>query len=67
MRVVIFFTNFPRLYLSKNSNFKKYLFSSGIKFSKSDNNIKLDGETSSEVYSGLFLGKNCHQEIKKPT
>ena len=60
-----FFYEFSKAVLSKNSNFKKYLFSSGIKFSKSDNNIKLDGEnSSSEVYSGLFLGKNCHQEIK---
>ena len=60
-----FFYNFSKVLISKNSNFKKYLFSSGIKFSKSDDNIKLNGEnSSSEIYSGLFLGKNNHQEIK---
>ncbi len=60
-----FFYDFSRVSLLKKSCFEKYLFSSGIKFNKSDNNIKLNGEnSSSKVYSGLFLGKNNHQEIK---
>ncbi len=60
-----FFYDFSKVSLSKNSCFEKYLFSSGIKFNKSDNNIKLDGEnSSSKIYSGLFLGKNNHHEIK---
>ena len=63
MKVVIFFMNFKK-YCQKILTLKSTIFSSGIKFSKSDNNIKLDGEnSSSEVYSGLFLGKN-NQEIK---
>ena len=60
-----FFYEFSKVQLSKNSNFKKYLFSSGIKFGKFDSNIKLNGTNScSEVYSGLFLGINKHQEVK---
>ena len=60
-----FFYEFSKVQLSKNSNFKKYLFSSGIKFGKFESNIKLNGiNSSSEVYSGLFLGTNKHQEVK---
>ncbi len=60
-----FFYEFSKVKLSKNSNFKKYLFSSGIKFGKFESNIKLNGVNScSEVYSGLFLGVNNHQEVK---
>ncbi len=60
-----FFYEFSKVKLSKNSNFKKYLFSSGMKFGKFESNIKLNGSNScSEVYSGLFLGINNHQEIK---
>ena len=60
-----FFYEFSKVRLSNNSIFKKYIFSSGIKFSKFENNIKLNGSnSSSEIYSGLFLGKNNHQEIK---
>ncbi len=60
-----FFYEYSKVQLSKNSNFKKYLFSSGIKFGKFESNIKLNGtNSSSEVYSGLFLGTNKHQEVK---
>ncbi len=60
-----FFYEFSKVKLSKNSNFKKYLFSSGIKFGKFENNINLEGVNScGELYSGLFLGINNHQEIK---
>ena len=60
-----FFYEFLKVNLSKNSNFKKYLFSSGMKFGKFESNIKLNGMNScGEVYSGLFLGVNNHQEIK---
>ena len=44
---------------------KKYIFSSGIKFNKSENDIELNGEnSSSNIFSGSFLNKNNHQEIK---
>ena len=60
-----FFYEFSKIELLKNSNFKKYLFSSGMKFGKFECNIKLNGmNSSSDVYSGLFLGLNNHQEIK---
>ena len=60
-----FFYDFSKVKLSTNSNFKKYIFSSGIKFNKSESNIELNGVNScGEVYSGLFLNKSNHQEIK---
>ena len=60
-----FFYEFSKVQLSKDSNFKKYLFSSGIKFGKFESNIRLNGTNScSEVYSGVFLGINSHQEVK---
>ncbi len=60
-----FFYEFSKVNLSTNSNFKKYIFSSGVKFCKFENNIKLDGVNSNgEVYSSLFLVDNNHQEIK---
>ena len=60
-----FFYEFSKVQLSKNTNFKKYLFSSGIKFGKFESNIKLNGINScGEVYSGLFLNNNNHQEVK---
>ena len=60
-----FFYDFSKIKLSKSSNFKKYIFSSGIKFNKSDSNIELNGSnSSSKIYSGLFINKNSHQEIK---
>ncbi len=60
-----FFYDFSKVNLSINSNFKKFIFSSGVKFCKFENDIKLGGINScSEIYSGLFLGKNNHQEIK---
>ncbi len=60
-----FFYENLKVKLSKNSNFKKYLFSSGMKFGKFENNIKLNGiNSSSEMYSGLFLRTNSHQEVK---
>ena len=60
-----FFYEFSKVQLSKNTNFKKYLFSSGIKFGKFESDIKLNGTNScGEVYSGLFLANNNHQEVK---
>jgi len=60
-----FFYDFSTVKLSTNSVYKKYIFSSGIKFNKSESTIYLNGENAcSEVYSGLFINKNNHQEIK---
>ena len=61
----IFFYEYSKIKLSNNSNFKKYIFSSGIKFYKSESDVELNGiNSSSQIYSGLFLSKNNHQEIK---
>ena len=60
-----FFYEFLDAKLSTNANFKKYIFSSGVKFCKFENNIQLKGTNScGEVYSGLFLKQHNHQEIK---
>ena len=38
-----FFYDYSKIKLSNNSNFKKYIFSSGIKFYKSESNVELNG------------------------
>ena len=61
-----FFYEFSKAKLSKNSNFKKYLFSSGMKFGKFENNIKLNGMNScGEIYSGLFLEQITIKKLKQ--
>ena len=65
MRVKNFFYECSNIKLSSNANFKKYIFSSGIKFNKSESNVELNGiNSSSKIYSGSFLNKNNHLEIK---
>ena len=60
-----FFYDYSQIKLSSNANLKKYIFSSGIKFNKSESNIELNGiNSSSKIYSGSFLNRNNHQEIK---
>ena len=60
-----FFYDYSQIKLSSKANLKKYIFSSGIKFNKSESNIELNGiNSSSKIYSGSFLNRNNHQEIK---
>ncbi len=60
-----FFYDYSQIKLSTNANLKKYIFSSGIRFNKSESNIELNGiNSSSKIYSGSFLNRNNHQEIK---
>ena len=60
-----FFYDYSQITLSSKANLKKYIFSSGIKFYKSESNIELNGiNSSSKIYSGSFLNRNNHQEIK---
>ncbi len=60
-----FFYDYSKIKLSNNANLKKYIFPSGIKFNKSESNIELNGiNSSSKIYSGSFLNRNNHQEIK---
>ena len=60
-----FFYDYSKIKLSSKANLKIYIFSSGIKFNKSESNIELNGiNSSSKIYSGSFLNRNNHQEIK---
>ena len=51
--------------LATNSNYEKYIFNSGLKLSKLDEEINITGEkVSCAIQSSLFINKDCHQEIK---
>ena len=51
--------------LATNSNYEKYIFNSGLKLSKLDEEINITGEkVSCAIQSSLFMNKDCHQEIK---
>ncbi len=60
-----YFYKYIKSDLEKNSNFKNYLLSSGLKFNKLDIEINLNEENSnSSVFSALNLINKEHQEIK---
>ena len=60
-----FYYNYFDSKLFKDCELKKYIFSSGLKFYKSDENIDLIGQNSDgQFYSGTFLKEKTHQEIK---
>ena len=60
-----FFYKFVNCNISKNSNYEDYIFSSGLKFNKIDEEINIEGEESAcTVQSALFLNLNSHNEIK---
>jgi len=60
-----FFYKFVNCNISKNSNYEDYIFSSGLKFNKVDEEINIEGEESAcTVQSALFLNLNSHNEIK---
>ena len=47
------------------SKYKNYIFTSGVKFKKEDNDIFLNSENSStEIYSASVLKKDEHQEVQ---
>ena len=60
-----FFHKFLKSKLCSNSNYSNFIFSSGLKFNKLDIECNLVGENANcSIFSGLFLKKNEHQEIK---
>jgi len=60
-----FYYKFIKCNLSKSSNYEDYIFSSGLKFNKIDEEINIDGEKANcTIQSALFLDSNVHQEIK---
>ncbi len=60
-----YFYKYLKSDLEKNSNFKNYFLSSGLKFNKLDIEINLNEENSnSSIFSALNLMNNEHQEIK---
>ena len=60
-----FFYKFSENKMQSNSNYSAYIFSSGLKFNKTDMQFNLEGENSDcNIRSALFIDKNHHQEIK---
>ena len=56
---------FLKVLLDKKSNYEDYIFSSGLKFNKTEEDIEINGEEANcIIQSGLFLDSNTHQEIK---
>ena len=59
------FYKFIKGNLKKNSKYEDYIFTSGLKFNKIEEEINIDGEEGScTIQSALFLEKDSHQEIK---
>lgn len=60
-----FFYKFIKTNLNKKSNYEDYIFSSGLKFNKIEEEVDINGKNANCVIkSGLFLNEGCHQEIK---
>ena len=60
-----FFHKFIKNKLCFNSDYSNLIFSSGLKFNKMDIQCDLVGENiKCNIFSGLFLNNNEHQEIK---
>ena len=60
-----FYYKFIKGFLSESSNFEDYIFSSGLKFNRIEEDIDINGENANcSIQSALFLDLDCHQEIK---
>ena len=60
-----FFYKFIKANLSKKSNYDEYIFSSGLKFCRVEEDVDINGEEAKcSIQSSLFLNLNSHQEIK---
>lgn len=60
-----FYYKFIKSVLEEDSNYEDYIFSSGLKFNKIEEDIDINGEKAScTIQSGLFLDEYSHQEIK---
>ena len=60
-----FYYKFMKISLSKESNYEDYIFSSGLKFNKIEEDIDINGENvNCSIQSALFLDLDSHQEVK---
>ena len=60
-----FFYKFTESSLQEKSYYKKYVFSSGLRFNKLEEKVDLKGKFSNcNIQSALFLSSDEHQEIK---
>ena len=60
-----FFYKYIKGELKDRSNYEDYIFSSGLKFNKIEEEINIDGEKANcTIQSGLFLNFDNQQEIK---
>ncbi|MFL2889427.1 MAG: Fe-S cluster assembly protein SufD [Pelagibacteraceae bacterium] len=60
-----FYYKFIDTSIDENSNYENFIFTSGVKFNKIDENICINGEKANcTIQSALLLDLNSHQEIK---
>ena len=60
-----FFHKYIKGHLKQESNYEDYIFTSGLKFNRTEEVINIEGEDSScKIQSALYLDINNHQEIK---
>ena len=60
-----FYYKFVKGSISEKGNYEDYIFSSGLKFNKTEQDIDINGtEANCTIQSGLYLDFNSHQEIK---
>ncbi len=60
-----FFYKFIKIILDNKSNYEDYIFSSGLKFNRIEQEIDINGENAKcNIQAALFLNLDCHQEIK---
>ena len=60
-----FYYKFIKINLSEESNYEDYIFSSGLKFNKIEEDVDINGENANcSIQSALFLDQDSHQEIK---
>ncbi len=60
-----FFYKYIKVKLCDKSNYEEYIFSSGLKFNRIEEEVDIDGENAKcSIQSSLFLNLDSHQEIK---
>ncbi len=60
-----FFYKYVNTFLKKRSNYDNYIFTSGLKFCRVEEDVSINGEEAKcSIQSALFLNSKSHQEIK---
>ena len=60
-----YFYKFTKIFLKKKSNYESFIFSSGLKFNKTEEEVDINGEKANcTIQSALYLDKDSHQEIR---